>query len=242
MSGPLVFAGPSLPPESRPSGCVWRPPATAGDLLALLGDPPETVCLIDGYFDGRPAPWHKEILLLLQAGTRVIGAASIGALRAAELNRFGMEGVGAIYRAYRDGRLTGDDEVALAHTPEELGCRPLTEPMTDVRATLVAAVRSGRLTAARARKIRAAAHAIHFASRDWPAILAAADAEELNWLGSAAVRLKQKDAQLCLAAALSPRPSAPRHRVPVTRFIEDLAEEIGVIIPPAPPAAPAAAP
>ena len=48
----------------------------------------------------------------MAAGTQVFGAASMGALRAAELAPFGMIGVGAIFAAYRDGRLTGDDEVA----------------------------------------------------------------------------------------------------------------------------------
>lgn len=242
MSAPVVFAGPSLPPGLRPDGFEWRPPATAGDLLALLAGPPETVCLIDGYFDGRPAPWHKEILLLLQAGTRVLGAASIGALRAAELDRFGMEGIGAIYRAYRDGRLTGDDEVALAHAPEELDYRPLTEPMIEVRATLAAAIGAGRLTKDRAKQIRSAAHTIHFSRRDWPAILAAADAAHLGWLPATAIRLKQQDAQLCLAAAHSPRAVAPPPHAPITCFINKLAGEAGVAIHQARRAVPSAGP
>lgn len=243
MSAAIVFAGPSLPIAVRPAGFAWRPPAQAGDLLALLPDPPDTICLIDGYFDSRPAPWHKEILLLLQAGARVLGAASIGALRAAELDGFGMEGIGAIYRAFRDGRLTGDDEVALVHAPEELGYRRVTEPMIEVRATLAAAVRTARLPAARARAIRAAAHSIHFSRRDWTSILAAADAGDLDWLPAAPVRLKQRDALLCLAAATAPRPAMIAPAVPLTRFIASLAGECGVPIPiPAQPGDRAAAP
>ncbi|WP_198679170.1 TfuA-like protein [Thermomonospora amylolytica] len=41
----------------------------------------------------------------------------MGALRAAELDRFGMRGVGRIYADYRDGRLEADDAVTLLHSP-----------------------------------------------------------------------------------------------------------------------------
>jgi len=54
-------------------------------------------------------------------GIHVFGAASIGALRAAELDVFGMRGIGDIYEAFRDGLLEDDDEVAVLHGPEELG-------------------------------------------------------------------------------------------------------------------------
>jgi hypothetical protein len=204
-----VFAGPSLPPSTRPADpCFdWRAPATAGDLTALLEDPPDRLCLIDGYFDTCPSPWHKELLRLLAGGTRIFGASSMGALRAAELDRFGMIGVGAIYRAYRDGRLTGDDEVALIHAPERLGWAPLTVPMVEVRATLIAACRTRLIGADAARRLRGLAHDIHFAQRDWPAIHRLWQSEEI--LGGATCRrlseihvpLKQRDALACLAAA-----------------------------------------
>ena len=75
----IAFAGPSLPPAARSAfpGVEWRPPVEAGDLLRLDAGPGTTICLIDGYFDHRPAVRHKEIMLLLSAGVRVLGAASI---------------------------------------------------------------------------------------------------------------------------------------------------------------------
>lgn len=234
----IVFAGPSLPIADRPGGPQfdWRPPAAAGDLLRLLDDPPETVCLIDGYFDSRPAVWHKEILLLIEAGVRVFGAASIGAMRAAELDGCGMVGVGAIYRAYRSGRITGDDEVALVHAPEELGWRPLTEPMIDVRATLLAAFRDGIVDIDTARALRTAALSIHFGERDWPAILdrAALPIAETqrfrSWLPLGIVRLKQFDARLCLSAC-DGAPAGPPIATPRTCFIRGLARECGLDLP-----------
>src|SRR3954462_9715848 len=128
---PVVFAGPSLP--RRPdaewrlllSRCDLRPPAGRGDVLAALAGQPCTLVLLDGYYFTVPAVTHKEILSALDAGVRVIGAASLGAQRAAELAPFGMQGVGEVYARYRAGEIDGDDEVALLHAPAEHGYRPL---------------------------------------------------------------------------------------------------------------------
>jgi len=56
-----------------------------------------------------PTVWHKEILWAMAQGIHVYGGASIGALRAAELHRLGMTGVGRVFADDRDGILTDDD-------------------------------------------------------------------------------------------------------------------------------------
>jgi hypothetical protein len=233
-----VFAGPSLPPAMRPPGPFdWRAPAAAGDLLAFAERPPERLCLIDGLFGACPAPWHKELLLLMARGTRIFGAASMGALRAAELDRFGMIGVGAIYRAYRDGRLTGDDEVALVHATARLGWAPLSVPMVEVRATLAAACQARLLAVATARLVRERVHDIPFEERDWPAMALACsadgllDADTCRRLAALHVPLKRRDALACLAQALRqtefpPTPVEP----PRTCFLEALARETGAML------------
>jgi hypothetical protein len=228
-----VFAGPSLPARARPDGPFeWFPPATAGDLIRLAERPPAKLCLIDGFFDSRPAPWHKEILTLMARGTVLFGASSMGALRAAELHRFGMVGVGAIFRAYADGRLTGDDEVALVHATDELDWAPLSVPTVELRATLVAACRAGLIDADTARRLRSAGHAVHFADRDWP-VLERVFVDE-GHIGPATARrlqamhvpLKRQDAVDCLAAALAwSQPARPCPPPPDTIFIRRLAEE-----------------
>ena len=237
MTAPiLVFAGPSLPPALRPVGPFdWRPPAKAGDLLALLAEPPATLCLIDGYFDWCPAPWHKELLMLMARGTRLYGASSMGALRAAELETFGMVGIGAIFCAYRRGCLHGDDEVALVHATAELDWAPLSVPMVELRATLVAACRAALVGRDAARRLRAIAREIHFAERDWPAIGAAWGAEgsvdrgTLKRIEAMHVPLKRLDALACLDAALgAPGPARRRPAPPATCFIADLASELGL--------------
>ena len=57
----------------------------------------DAILIVDGEFGQSLSVWHKEILHALHRGIRVVGASSMGALRAAELDRFGMEGVGEIY-------------------------------------------------------------------------------------------------------------------------------------------------
>jgi hypothetical protein len=110
----------------------------------------------------------------MSKGIHVFGAASIGALRAAELDVFGMKGVGCIYADFRDGVLEDDDEVALLHGPEELGYPALTEAMVDIRATLAATVVAGVLDSVTAAAIAAIAKMHHYRERTYPAILAAA--------------------------------------------------------------------
>lgn len=160
---PVVFVGPSLQPGDVPAAVEARPPAAAGDLAALLADPPPAVGLIDGVFETGPSVQHKEILHLLALGVRVLGAASLGALRAAELDALGMTGIGRVYAAYRDGRVTRDDAVMLPHAPPELGCRPLGTALVDMEAALEGA----DLPAADRRMLRRIARRLHHGERSW---------------------------------------------------------------------------
>ena len=58
----------------------------------------------------------------------------MGALRASELDVYGMEGVGMIYEAYKNGRLVSDDEVALTFDP--FSFEPSSEPLVNIRNNL----------------------------------------------------------------------------------------------------------
>jgi hypothetical protein len=240
----VVFAGPSLPAGLRPSDprLVWLEPAKAGDGLRLAGRGAAAVALIDGVFDEQPSIRHKELLVLMAEGTALFGAASMGALRAAELHAFGMIGIGRIFEAYADGRLTGDDEVALAHAPAELGWQPLSEPLVNIRATLQEAVHAGVIAPRSARKALEIAARSFYRERTWAGILTdahkarAMSAEDLAalelWLASGKVDQKQIDALACLQAALAwEGPAAPSPAPPHTVFTRTLASQIA---PPAP--------
>ena len=234
----VVFAGPSLPMADRAAfGRIeWRPPAEAGDLLRLMQETPRRICLIDGYFDHRPAVRHKEILLLLSAGVEIFGASSIGALRAAEMAEFGMTGVGAIYRAYASGRIAGDDEVALIHGPQEWDWRPISVPLVDVRATLCRALRHHILSAGQARSLMQAAAECHYVDRTWDEVLRRSTARDplserqRQGLRDNCVDQKRADARACLVAATTwPKPAKQvRPEMVRTRFVDALARECGV--------------
>src|SRR5207244_1394924 len=112
-------------------------------------------------------PWHKEILLALAKGAMVAGAASMGALRAAECERFGMIGVGEVYRLYADGVVDCDSEVAVLHGPPELDFCPLTDAMVDIRGRVGQARAAGEIDERDAATLIEAAAALHFKQRHW---------------------------------------------------------------------------
>jgi len=145
----VVFLGPSLAVDGarRVLAARYVPPARCGDVLRVRRLKPRVIAVVDGLFETTASVWHKEILLALEDGIRVFGAASMGALRAAELAAFGMVGVGAIFEAYRAGRYTDDDEVAVAHGPAIEGFRPRSDALVNVRATVARAVATGVISA-----------------------------------------------------------------------------------------------
>ncbi len=236
----LAFAGPSLPSADRSAfpGVEWLPPCGAGDLLRLDVEGGAALCLIDGWFDHRPAVRHKEILELLSRGVRILGAASIGALRAAEMAPLGMEGIGAIYRAYAGGRIQGDDEVALVHGPAAWDWRPLSVPLVDVRATCHAALRRRMMTRAQAAAVLEGARGIHYVDRSWHDVISAASLsrEEAirigRWVATHQVAQKRIDARACIRAAhLAGRDHPPV--IPIrTAFLHALARACSVRLPP----------
>src|SRR5690606_30683776 len=108
----VVFIGPSLSlAEAREIlDADYRHPIARGDIESLLNDPPHIIGIIDGVFHQQPAVSHKEIIQALKAGIMIVGASSMGALRAAELDSMGMVGIGTVYQYYRDGTIESDDD------------------------------------------------------------------------------------------------------------------------------------
>ena len=146
----FVFLGPSLArgEAERILDAEYLPPASMGDLYVLTqsrAQPGDRVAIIDGLFEQRPAVWHKEVLDALARGIHVYGAASMGALRAAELDAFGMVGVGRIFEAYRSGAIADDDEVAVAHADADQQYRSLSSAMVSLRFGLADLCARGQL-------------------------------------------------------------------------------------------------
>jgi len=113
-----------------------RPPAQQGDIATAALEGADTLILIDGYFTHTLSPWHKEILFAINNKCRVIGAASLGALRAVECEQYGMEGIGQIFEWYKSGVCTDDADVALSHTHKEDGYTHCSVPIVNLIATV----------------------------------------------------------------------------------------------------------
>jgi hypothetical protein len=131
-----IFAGPTLFRVPTPPGVSRYGPVAMGSVFRALEAGYRRVGIIDGFFGNAPSVWHKEILYAISEGVEVVGAASMGALRAAELYPYGMVGIGRIFRLFRMGLWTDDDEVAVLHATAELGYCPLSDTMASIRFTL----------------------------------------------------------------------------------------------------------
>ncbi len=166
-TGAIVFAGPSIYgmdksawPEVR-----FAPPVEAGDVVRAVRDGARVIGIIDGYFETTRSVWHKEILWALSQGVTVLGAASMGALRAAELADLGMRGVGWVFEQYYRGMLEDDDEVTLLHGPPETGYMPLTEALVNIRYGLHSACEKGVIDEAQQNAILSAARGLNYKER-----------------------------------------------------------------------------
>ena len=196
----IVFIGPSFPPdrvaEFLPSAEIRRP-IQRDDLESI--DPPAIVAIIDGVFDSELAVSPREIRTAIARGVKIMGASSMGALRAAEIPE--MLGVGRIYEMYRDGTLERDDEVAVLLDADTSRC--LTEPLVNVRFAVQTLTRSGSLDGEQGQAIVDAAARLHFHDRVYRNILREAGfvaGTEMDVLVAAlrSINLKQDDAQTLL--------------------------------------------
>ena len=209
MSDVCVFLGPTMPREdaARELDAIFLPPVAQGDVIRAAERKPAAIAIVDGYFECVPAVWHKEILFAIRQGIPVFGASSMGALRAAELHPFGMIGVGAIFEAYRDGRLEDDDEVAVVHGPAELGYPMLSEAMVNIRRTLADAEAEGVLDPGTVRTLESIAKELPYRERGYGRMMRlagemGADAVALarfkGWLPTGRFDQKREDARLML--------------------------------------------
>jgi len=233
-----LFAGPSLAGVAVPGTIHRFGPVALGGVFRAVEAGYRRIGIVDGLFGNVPSVWHKEILFALSQGVEVVGAASMGALRAAELSAYGMTGIGCIYRMYRRGAWTDDDEVAIIHAEADYGYLKLSEPMANIRFTLRRMRRLGLLDERTERTLLVRMKALHFSQRDRHTLAAAAmdvagraSTALLRGFACHYVEAKERDARALLAyLARPPRPPTrprwtfPRTSVWVRQFEERLAE------------------
>ncbi|TXR46381.1 TfuA-like protein [Phyllobacterium endophyticum] len=230
----ILFAGPSLSGtefvpvrggEDRvlpEHDLTCRGPAKCGDITHAVDQGFRAIGLVDGRFEDVAAVWHKEILYALSRGVAVYGAASMGALRAAECHPFGMIGIGEVFERYAFGGLEDDAAVAQVHAPAEFGYIAFSEAMVTVDASLDAAFAAGSITAEERQLICIRADGVFFKERTWQRVFDAVSAE----VDQAADRLKpyirnikRQDAQSLLDVLLN-NPDAVALTKPAADFAD----------------------
>lgn len=163
----IIFTGPSLSHEDAKKilKADYRPPVARGDVIKALDDDPEVIGIIDGVFHQKPAVAHKEILEALKKDVIVVGGASMGALRASELDDFGMVGIGTVYNDYKYGVIESDDDVAVVIHPETL--EQLSEALISMNYTFRRAFDQGVIDAADCKILKNTAKSIYYPKRTY---------------------------------------------------------------------------
>lgn len=158
-----VFLGPSLRQRDARQllEATYFPPIKRDDLAGMTDW--DVIVIIDGQFGQSLAVTPKEILNLLDQGVRVVGASSMGALRAAELDSFGMEGIGWVFNRFKQTWIRQEDEVALSYAPHDLSA--LTVPLVDIAHWMETLSHADLVTKAEAAAIFRALKRVFFAER-----------------------------------------------------------------------------
>jgi TfuA protein len=160
----IVFSGPSITEaevHKLAPAASHAPPIKRGDLAAV--DDYDVIVILDGEFGQSMSVSPKEILAALERGKIVIGASSMGALRATELDRFGMIGVGWVYDHFRRSAVRRDADVALIYSPFDF--KPMTVPMVDVEYWLEQASAAGLIVDKERARLLTVARKLFFADR-----------------------------------------------------------------------------
>lgn len=174
MNKPIVYLGPTLSRDEaiKILDADYRDPAKKGDFLMLSRDSDEKkyVGFVDGVFlhDYPPSP-IEVYHLATRKNIELIGAASLGALRAVELEKFGMKGIGKIFELYRNGIIDADDEVAVTFVRENNILQ--SEAMIDIRFNLFLAYKKGIITNQTKKRFAKIAKNIYFPFRNYEDII-----------------------------------------------------------------------
>jgi len=174
MIKPIVYLGPTLNREeaSKILDADYRDPAKKGDFLrlSLTSDEKKYVGFIDGVFlhDYPPSP-IEVYHLATRKNIELIGASSLGALRAVELEKFGMKGIGKIFQLFKKGILNADDEVAVTFVRDKNILQ--SEALIDIRFNLFLAYKKGIITKQTKKRFVKIAKHVYFPFRNYDDII-----------------------------------------------------------------------
>ena len=189
----IVYLGLSIQ-EEEARGILdadYRSPVKRGDILKAISEKPDIIGIIDGVFHHSPAVAHKEIMKALKMGITVVGGSSMGALRASELDDLGMVGIGYVYKQYRSGAITSDDDVALSFDP--VNKVPISEALVNVDYKLDLAVKEEIITGEDRDYVHNIAKEIYYPKRSLQNIFSKVEMEDSKKTKLIDFMLKEKD-------------------------------------------------
>ena len=198
----IIFIGLSIFEEEEKTiiDAEFRPPVRRGDVLKAINDGADIIGIIDGVFHQSPAVAHKEIMKALDKGITVVGGCSMGALRASELDDLGMIGVGEIYKMYRNGTITSDDDVAVAFDPETK--TTLGEALVNIEYKLGRAEEHGIITEDEKEEIIKIAKDLYYPQRSYANIFSKVEMEDEKKTRLIDFIVKEKDLKYLDAVAV----------------------------------------
>jgi hypothetical protein len=176
-----------------------RPPVRRGDLYRDRTLRYSAFVVLDGVFHQHEALSVREIVDVLRDGAWIVGASSMGALRAAECWPAGMQGVGCVYWLFRRGRLGSDDEVAVSFDPDQP--HQSSVPLINIRYAVSRAIRRGQIDSTLGERLVAVAVDSYYTDRRWGHLLRSAGVNDKDHRLEAllgAYDLKRKDAVAAL--------------------------------------------
>ena len=104
--------------HARLPGAELAAPIARGELLRDIRKQCNVVLIVDGKFHHSMSVSPSDILDALRAGIRVYGSSSMGALRACELESYGMIGHGKVFELVKSHRAFEDDFLGQVFAPD----------------------------------------------------------------------------------------------------------------------------
>lgn len=148
---------------------ITASPVKQGDIYGDLDRDIRRIIIIDGKFHQSLSVTCGELMDALRRGVSVYGASSMGAMRAAELNRFGMVGVGKIYEMIKTSRKFRDDYLGQVFT-EESQLRSLSVPYVDFHFNLETLSLRGAVSQRDFRTLTNLYGDLYYPERNWPTL------------------------------------------------------------------------
>jgi hypothetical protein len=137
--------------------------AKRNTLYKDIKDGVHIVGILDGEYVNGLSVSPTEIMDALRCGLKVYGAAGIGALRAAELNAFGMKGCGRIYEYIKSSNYFADDHIGQNYWNAEISTDAV--PFLDIKLSLDELVSQKKVTPKESKKILGHYQDLHFSRR-----------------------------------------------------------------------------